>query len=75
MKLEHPFIGMAIQKSVFLNFANEDIIFCWVASHVGTRCNEKADIAAKSVLELPCGKGGVPYTDLKRVVSQYVFST
>ena len=29
MKLEHPLIGMAIRKCVFLNIANKDIIFCW----------------------------------------------
>ena len=28
MKLEHPLIGMAIRKCVFLNIANKDIIFC-----------------------------------------------
>ena len=33
MKLEHPLFGMVIQKYVFLNIANKDIIFCWVPSH------------------------------------------
>ena len=39
MKLEHPLIGMVIQK--------------WVTSHIGIRDNEKADFAAKSALDLP----------------------
>ena len=66
---------MVIRKSVFLNIANKDIIFCWVPSHVGIRSNENADSAAKSALDLPRAKVGVPYTDFKYLISQYIFST
>ena len=75
MKLEHPLIGMVIRTCVFLNIANKDIIFCWVPSHVSIRGNENAYSAAKSALDLPCAKVGVPYTDCKHLISQYIFST
>ena len=75
MKMEHPLIGMVIRKGVFLNIANKDIIFCWVPSHTGIKGNEKADLAAKSALDLPHAKVGVPYTDFKYLIGQYIFST
>ena len=75
MKLEHPLIGMVKRKCVSLNIANKDIIFCWLSSHVGIRGNEKAASAAKSALDLPRAKVGVPYTDFKYLIGQYIFST
>ena len=75
MKLEHPLIRMVIGKCVFLNIAKKDIVFCWLPSHTGIKGNEKADSAAKSALDLPRAKVGVPYTDFKHLISQYIFST
>ena len=49
--------------------------FCWVPSHTGIRGNEKADSAAKSALDLPRDKVGVPYNDFKHCINQYIFST
>ena len=51
------------------------IVFCWVPSHNGIKGNEKADSAAKSVLDLPHAKVGVPYNDFKHCINQYIFST
>ena len=62
---------MVIWKSVFLNFANKHIVFCWVPSHVSTRGNEKANSAAKSALESPCAKVCVPYSDFKHKINHY----
>ena len=75
MELEHPLIGMAIRTCVFLNIAYKNIILCWEPSYVGIRGNEKAESAAKSALDLPRAKVGVPYTDLKYIINQYIFST
>ena len=71
----HPLIGMVIRKCFFLNFAKKYIMFCWVPSHIGIRGNERADSTAKSALDLPHAKIGVPYTDFKRCISQYILST
>ena len=44
-------------------------------SHVGIKGSEKADSAAKSALDLPHAQVGVPYTNFKHLISQYIFST
>ena len=75
MKLEHPLIGMVIRKCVFFNIAKKEKQMCWVPNHTGIKGNEKADLAAKSALDLPRAKIGVPYTDFKHLISQYIFST
>ena len=41
---------------------------------LGIKGNEKADFAAKSALDLPRTKVGVPYSDFKHCISQYIFS-
>ena len=74
MKLEHPLIGMVIQKCVF-KYCKKKTVFCWVPSHTGIKGNEKADFAAKSALDLPRSKVGVPYSDFKHLISQYICST
>ena len=65
-KLEHPLIGMAIWKCVFLNIANKDN---------SIKGNDKADSAAKATLDLSHAQVGVPYTDFKHLINQYIFST
>ena len=64
IKVEHILIELDIWKYVFFKFAKIDITFCWVPSHVGIKGNEKANAAAKSALELPQVKAGVPHINL-----------
>ena len=67
MKLEHPLIGTVIRKCVFLNISKKSLLF------VGIKGNEKVDSAAKSALDLSRAKVGVPYTDFKYLINQYIF--
>ena len=61
------------RRSIVLKQDGKDI--CWVPSHTGIKGNEKADSAAKSALDLPRAKVGVPYNDFKHYIDQYIFST
>ena len=75
MKLEHPLIGMVIRKCVFFNIWGRGVGGGGVPSHTGIKGNGKSDSAAKSALDLPRTKVGVPYTDFKYLIGQYIFST
>ena len=56
------------------NLTNNYIIFCWVSSHIGIRGTEKTNCTAKSTLELPRAKVGVPCIDFNHCISQYILS-
>ena len=58
-----------------LNLANKDIIVCWVPRHIGIKVIKKADSAVKSALDLPHVKVGVPFTDFKHHINQYILYT
>ena len=62
-------------KVCLFKYCQKRHCFCWVPSHTGIKGNEKADSAAKSALDLHRAKVGVPYTDFKHLISQYIFST
>ena len=53
---------------------NNEILYCWLPSHVGIRGNEDADKAAKSVFNLNETTRKIPFTDFKPVVNKYVMS-
>ena len=47
---------------------------CFVGYFIGIRGNKKADSAAKSALNFPCFKVGIPYIDFKQHINQYIIS-
>ena len=55
----------------------DDIVSCqhWSYPAILALSNERADSAAKSALDLPHAKVGVPYNDFKHCISQYILST
>ena len=51
------------------------IVLCWLPGHVGISGNEKPDLAVKPALDLYHTKVGIPYSDFKFDINQYIFST
>ena len=50
-------------------------LFLLGKQHIGVMGIEKANFAANSTLDLPRGKIGVPVTDFKHKINQYICST
>ena len=72
-KLSNPLTQNLLLKLDRLSNTNE-IIFCWLPSHVGIGGNEEADKAAKLSLSLQEAKLKLPYTDLKPLINEYILS-
>ena len=68
------FLHIGFEKIKIKN-NNNNKFSCWVPSHTGIKGNEKEDSAAKSALDLPRTKVGVPYNDFKHCINQYIFCT
>ena len=74
MNLEHPLIGMIIRKCVVFNFANKDIIFIGYPAILALEVMEM-QTQLPSALDLPRVKVGVPHTDFKHHINEYIRST
>ena len=46
--------------------------FCWIPNLIGVRGNHKADMSAKSSLDLTLDKYNIPYTDLKPKINNFL---
>ena len=69
--IENPLLLDVLLKHNELAELNR-IVFCWLPSHVGIKGNEKADIAAKSVLTLNISDLTIPFTDFKPSINTFV---
>lgn len=71
-RTNNPLIADLLIKFQQLKNKNE-IILCWVPSHVGIQGNELADTAAKSAHNNPIDPTfKIPHTDMKRSINIYI---
>ena len=56
----NPFLQLLIIPYMETRNHDEDIVFCWVPSHVGIRGNDNSDLAAKGAINLDISKMQVP---------------
>ena len=69
--IENPLLLDVLLKHNELAELN-NIVFCWLPSHVGIKGNEKADMAAKSALTLNISDLKIPFTDFKPSINTFV---
>ena len=68
--VENPLLLDVLLKHNDLAELN-NIVFCWLPSHVGIEGKEKADIAAKSALTLNISGLKIPFTDFKPCINTF----
>ena len=69
--LSNPTVLTVIERYNDLLSCGKTLIFCWIPSHIGIPGNERADLAAKSALDLPVSDIKVPSSDSKYIIKRY----
>ena len=54
--------------------ANQEIVLCWIPSHVGIQRNEMVDQQAKTLLSLEPTSFKIPFSNFKRSIKRYVLN-
>ncbi len=72
--LKNPIIGSIIRRIHELRLKNNEIRFCWVASHCGIAGNEHADLMARRALNYSIHHFLFPYSDKIPMIKKYLIS-
>ena len=70
-KLENPLIVKLLIRLDSMS-SHKEVIMCWIPSHIGVSGNERADLAAKSALDLSPDNISIP--DLKPQINKFFFT-
>jgi len=71
--LESDLVQKFLKDYTVLAKNGNNIILCWIPSHVGILGNEKADAAAKSALSLPVTRMKLPATGMYPRITKLIF--
>jgi len=72
VKHQHKFVLKILELHQKIINSGMEVVFCWIPSHVGIPGNEKADAAAKAVLNKEISKLNFPHTDYKQYIGKYI---
>ena len=72
LKYDHPVLVQILELYTEMTRDGREIVFIWVAGHVGIRGNSAADSAAKGALDGNISIELIPFSDLKTRTNKYI---